>query len=73
MKRKIAATLMATGLAVGAFATTANADDHVPMPGDKACVGKVVSLHAKALGGPMNEVAAYAQAYCAGEAPNPHA
>ena len=60
MKRRIAAVVMATGLAVGGFAGTAQADMHEPDPN---CRGKIVSFHATALGGPMNEVAKAAKEY----------
>jgi hypothetical protein len=66
MKRRIAAVVMATGLAVGGFAGTAQAAGHEPDPN---CRGKIVSLHAKALGGPMNMVAKAAKEYDCGLPP----
>ncbi len=60
MKRRIAVVIMATGLALGGFAGAAQADMHEPAPN---CRGKIVSLHAKALGGPMNGVAHAAKEY----------
>jgi hypothetical protein len=60
MKRRIAAVMMATGLAVGGFAGAAQADMHEPAPN---CRGEIVSFHAKALGGPMNAVAQAAKEY----------
>ncbi len=60
MKRRIAAVAMVAGLAIGGFAGTAQADMHEPDPN---CRGKIVSFHAKALGGPMNEVAKAAKEF----------
>ena len=61
MKRRIAAVALASGLALGGFAGVAQADMHEePAPN---CRGKIVSLHAKALGGPMNKVAKAAKEF----------
>ena len=66
--KRIVATGAVAALAMVGFAGTASAGP----PMDKACVGKIVSFHAKALGGPMDGVAQYSQGFCAGELTNPH-
>lgn len=70
MKRRIAATLMATGLGLAMFAGTAQAAGHEPPPPN--CIGKTVSGHAKLGVTPANAVAAAAKGFCQEGEPSPH-